>query len=118
MWIGHGVIVVSGVAFGLGAIVGAGSVVTKNVEDFADVAGNTARFIKHRFDEVARAWLSNLSWWDWSNDKVARNIDKLMKPATNNDFEIINYQQRRIIKIKSAGLDTSHKGYLYIYRPK
>ena len=54
MWIGHGVIVVSGVAFGLGAIVGAESVVTKKVEDFADVAGNPARFTKYRFDEVTR----------------------------------------------------------------
>lgn len=89
VWIGHGAIVISGVTIGNGAIVGAGSVVTKNVEDFAVVAGNPARFIKYRFDEVARTWLSNLAWWDWSDDKVARNIDKLMKPPTNNDFEII-----------------------------
>jgi virginiamycin A acetyltransferase len=89
VWIGHGVIVVSGVAFGLGAIVGAESVMTKNVEDFADVAGNPARFIKYRFDEVTRTWLSNLAWWDRSDDKVARNVDKFMKLPTNNDSLII-----------------------------
>lgn len=89
VWIGHGAIVISGVTIGNGAIVGAGSVVTKNVEDFAVVAGNPARFIKYRFDEVTRTWLTNLAWWDWSDDKVARNVDKLMKPPTNNDFELI-----------------------------
>ncbi len=89
VWIGHGAIVISGVTIGNGAIVGAGSVVTKNVEEFAVVAGNPARFIKYRFDEVTRTWLSNLAWWDWSDDKVARNVDKLMKPPMNNDFEII-----------------------------
>jgi acetyltransferase-like isoleucine patch superfamily enzyme len=89
VWIGHGAIVISGVTIGNGAIVGAGSVVTKNVEDFAVVAGNPARFIKFRFDEETRTWLSNLAWWDWSDAKVSRNIDKLMKPPADHNFEIM-----------------------------
>jgi acetyltransferase-like isoleucine patch superfamily enzyme len=45
-WIGFNSIILKGVTIGEGAIVGAGSVVTKDVPDFAVVAGNPARVIK------------------------------------------------------------------------
>lgn len=44
-WIGAGAIVLGGVTVGEKAIVGAGSVVTKDVPDFCIVAGNPARKI-------------------------------------------------------------------------
>lgn len=50
-WIGLNAIILKGVKIGKGAIVGAGSVVTKNVPDMAVVAGNPARIIK-MLDEV------------------------------------------------------------------
>jgi galactoside O-acetyltransferase len=46
-WIGFNVIILKGVTIGEGAIVAAGSVVTKDVPDFAVVAGNPARIVKH-----------------------------------------------------------------------
>ncbi len=45
-WIGFNVIILKGVTIGEGAIVAAGSVVTKNVDPFTLVAGNPAVFIK------------------------------------------------------------------------
>ena len=45
VWIGGGAIILPGVTVGQGAIVGAGSVVTKNVEAYDRVAGNPARSI-------------------------------------------------------------------------
>jgi acetyltransferase-like isoleucine patch superfamily enzyme len=45
-WIGFNSIILKGVTIGEGAIVGAGSVVTKDVPDFTIVAGNPARIIK------------------------------------------------------------------------
>ena len=45
-WIGAGVIVLPGITIGKGAIVGAGSIVTKNVEPFTVVVGNPAHAIK------------------------------------------------------------------------
>ena len=45
-WIGMNVIILKGVTIGQGAIVGAGSVVTKNVPDWCVVAGNPARVVK------------------------------------------------------------------------
>lgn len=43
VWIGGGAIILPGVRIGDGAIVGAGSVVTKDVESNAKVAGNPAK---------------------------------------------------------------------------
>jgi acetyltransferase-like isoleucine patch superfamily enzyme len=45
-WFGGNVVVCPGVTIGRGVTVGAGSVVTKDVEDFVVVAGNPARVIK------------------------------------------------------------------------
>lgn len=45
-WIGFNCIILKGVTIGEGAIVAAGSVVTKDVPDYAVVAGNPARIVK------------------------------------------------------------------------
>ena len=47
-WLGAGVVVDDGVTIGRDAIVGAGAVVNKNVEDYAIVGGVPAKFIKDR----------------------------------------------------------------------
>ena len=47
VWIGFNSIIMKGVTIGEGAIVGAGSVVTKDVPDYAVVAGNPAKVVKY-----------------------------------------------------------------------
>ncbi|WP_082708764.1 acyltransferase [Thiobacillus denitrificans] len=51
VWLGFGAVVLSGVCVGRGAIVAAGSVVTKSVEPYAIVGGNPARQIGRRFTD-------------------------------------------------------------------
>ncbi|WP_231878606.1 DapH/DapD/GlmU-related protein [Agromyces sp. NDB4Y10] len=51
VWIGYGAIVLSGVRIGDGAIIAAGSVVTRDVPDFAIVAGNPARRVGDRLTD-------------------------------------------------------------------
>lgn len=51
-WVGANSIVLKGVTVGKGAIIGAGSVVTKDVAPYSIVAGNPAREIKQRFNSV------------------------------------------------------------------
>lgn len=48
VWIGARVIILPGVHIGKGSILGAGSVVTHDVDEYTIVGGNPARFIKHR----------------------------------------------------------------------
>lgn len=50
VWIGHGAIIIAGVKIGDGAIVAAGSVVTKDVDSCTIVGGNPAKIIKNRFE--------------------------------------------------------------------
>jgi len=58
----------SGVKVGNGAIIGAGSVVTKNVKPFEVVAGNPAKHIKWRFNNSVRKKLLKLQWWKLEKD--------------------------------------------------
>lgn len=54
VWIGARSIILPGRRIGRGAIVGAGSVVTKDVPPYAIVGGNPARILKWRTREVSR----------------------------------------------------------------
>lgn len=48
VWIGQRVIILPGVRIGQGSIIGAGSVVTKNVESYSIIGGNPAKLIRSR----------------------------------------------------------------------
>lgn len=49
VWIGHGSIIMQGIRICEGSIIAAGSVVTKDVNEYTIIGGNPAKFIKHRF---------------------------------------------------------------------
>lgn len=48
VWIGARVIILPGISVGDGAVIAAGSIVTKNVDNYTIVAGNPAKKIKDR----------------------------------------------------------------------
>ena len=75
VWCGLRSIILSGVKVGDGAIIGANSIVTKDVEPYAVVAGSPAEQIGWRFDEETREELLDISWWDWPREKIANNED-------------------------------------------
>ncbi|WP_349680300.1 MULTISPECIES: CatB-related O-acetyltransferase [Kordiimonas] len=64
-WIGAKAVITGGITIGNGAVVAAGSVVTKDVPDYAIVGGNPARIIRYRFDEKLCQRLSESAWWDY-----------------------------------------------------
>ena len=70
VWIGAQSIILSGVTIGNGVIIGAGSVVTKDIPDFAIVGGNPAKVIRMRFSEEEIAHINRLKWWDWDTQTL------------------------------------------------
>lgn len=64
VWIGRSAIVLSGVTIGNGAVVGAGSIVTKDVPAYGIAAGNPARLIRYRFQDETINRLEKLRWWE------------------------------------------------------
>lgn len=74
VWLGFETLVLPGVKIGDGAIVGARSVVTKDIPPYAIVAGSPAKIIRYRFDEETVKFLLELQWWNWPPEKIARHI--------------------------------------------
>jgi hypothetical protein len=74
VWIGHNAILLPGVSIGTGAAIGAGAVVTKDVPDYAIVAGNPARLIRPRFSQAQAERLKGIAWWDWSHARLKATL--------------------------------------------
>jgi len=71
VWIGHGVLVMPGVSVGTGAALASGAVVTKDVPEYAVMAGVPAKPIKYRFVREIQEKLLALAWWDWKHERLA-----------------------------------------------
>lgn len=74
VWIGYEAVVLAGVTIGDGAIIGTRAVVTKNVPPYTIVGGVPAKPIKKRFSEETIFALLEIQWWNWSKERIARNI--------------------------------------------
>ena len=87
VWIGAYSTIMSGVKIGNGAVIGASSVVTKDIPPYAIVAGNPAKIIKYRFTEEQIVSLLKIEWWNWDEYKIkdesfdlwSNNIDEFIK---------------------------------------
>lgn len=64
VWIGDNTLIKKGIKIGNGAIIGAGSIVTKDVPNFAVIVGAPAKIIKYRFSNEIIDKLENLQWWN------------------------------------------------------
>ena len=77
VWIGYEAVILSGVTVGDGAIIGTRAVVTKDVPPYTIVGGVPAKPIRKRFDEKVIKELLKIKWWDWTEEKLARNIENI-----------------------------------------
>ena len=64
VWTGHHVHIMGGVTVGDGAVIAAGSVVTKDVPPYAIAAGVPATVKRFRFSDATIERLLRLKWWD------------------------------------------------------
>lgn len=71
VWIGANTIILPSVkSIGNGVIIGAGSIVTKDIPDFAIVMGNPARTKKYRFDEEMRKIILSSDIYNFSKQNI------------------------------------------------
>jgi len=78
VWIGFEAVIMAGVTIGDGAIIASRAVVTKDVPPYSIVGGTPAKLIRKRFTDEQIDKLLRLKWWDWDEEKVRQNIDKIM----------------------------------------
>jgi acetyltransferase-like isoleucine patch superfamily enzyme len=82
VWTGHNVNILAGVNVGDGAIIGAGSVVTKDVPPYAVVVGSPAQVKRFRFPDKTIARLLRVRWWDLELSDLSglpfRDIDRCL----------------------------------------
>lgn len=77
VWFGQNVTVLPGVHIGDGAVIGANSVVSRDIPAYCIAAGNPCRVVKRRFDDEKIDYLLKIRWWDWPPEKIFENLEAL-----------------------------------------
>ena len=74
VWIGYETTIMPGVKIGDGAIIAAKSVVISDVPPYTIYGGNPAKIIRKRFSDDIIQSLLDIKWWNWSYNKITKNI--------------------------------------------
>lgn len=81
VWIGCGAMVLSGVHIGQGAVIAAGSVVTKDVPPYAIMAGCPAKLIRYRFGSEMIDKMLQIDYGALTDEQILQHIDELYQPV-------------------------------------
>lgn len=93
VWIGMDSIILSGVNIGQGAIIAAGSLVTKDVPPYSIVGGNPAKILKYRYSEEVIKEMLKINWNNLEIDKLKEIQNDLYKSL---DLELIEKIKSKI----------------------
>lgn len=88
VWIGLGAKILSGVTIGDGAVVGAASLVSRDVRPYAVVAGNPATELRRRFSDEQVAALLRIQWWNWPVEVIVDRIPLLSSDRVDDFLEL------------------------------
>lgn len=95
VWIGRNATILSNVIVGNGAIIGTGAIVTKDVPDYAIVAGVPAKIIRYRFSEEVINRLLEIKWWNLPEDTLKKNIHLFQKENVSiEDLISFSYKEK------------------------
>lgn len=83
VWIGMNVAILPGVTIGNGVTILAGAVVSNDIPDYAIVGGIPASIIKFKHNSETIKALNEISWWNWSDEKIKKNINDFYLPMDN-----------------------------------
>lgn len=78
VWIGVDAIILRGVKIGDGAVIGANSVVTKDIPDYAIAVGSPAKVIKYRFNDAQQKIIKESNWWQYSLTEAREIQEKVL----------------------------------------
>jgi len=91
VWIGDGAVILPQVTkIGDGAVIGARTVVTKNVPPYAVVVGYPARIVRYRFPKEVIDELIALKWWEKDIEELKPNIKEFQQP-----YEELYFDRKR-----------------------
>lgn len=82
VWIGQGAFIKAGIKISNGAVIGMGSVVTKDVGPYEIWAGNPAKKINDRFDQDIKEKLLNSKWWEMDEKTLEKYAKYFNDPET------------------------------------
>lgn len=77
VWIGTNAVILRGVKIGTGAVVAANAVVTKDVPEYAIVAGVPARILRYRIEKNEAIKLIDSKWWELPPKEAKIVLDKI-----------------------------------------
>ncbi|HBZ66042.1 MAG TPA: acetyltransferase [Bacteroidales bacterium] len=80
VWIGANSTILAGVTIGHGAIVGAHSLVTCDVEPYSIVVGTPARHLRYRFEAHTIDRLLKSAWWNMDYSKLKKSVSLMDNP--------------------------------------
>lgn len=75
VWIGENVTIMGGISIGDGSIIGANTLVTKDIEPYTINVGTPSRILKYRFNETDIEFLKKLEWWNKPEEWIIENKD-------------------------------------------
>jgi len=81
VWIGTDVVILRGVRIGRGAVIGANSVVTKDIPRYAIAVGVPAKSIKYRFPEGFQKKIEESHWWEMNKNEAIKIFEKLKETS-------------------------------------
>lgn len=79
VWIGAGAAVLRGVSIGHGAVIGANSVIRRDVPPYAICVGSEGKIAKYRFPKKEIDRILSSEWWNWPESDIKTNIKFLSK---------------------------------------
>ena len=74
VWVGENCFIKAGITIGDGVIIGAHSVVTKDIPSYAIIAGAPAKIIRYRYNEDKIKELLEMQWWNWDDSQIQDNL--------------------------------------------
>lgn len=88
VWICHGAIILSGVTIGKGSVIGAGAIVTKNVEPYSIIVGSN-KLLRKRFDEEIVKELCELDLQEIKGMSNEKQEYLLRTPVTKENVKML-----------------------------